>query len=158
MTFFVNVSKQTSEMIIFLKASPFVWLHRLFLLRVSQSNPKAFVLTLCHHQKIKHFQILPVQISWCLIIFLLFILFENTLCVEEVYKVAVVQIKLIQSQVLIHGPYCSANHRKALFVFNCIFVGPRRQTKHIYTLFLKKESCSNPGNRSKKNLLCSMFF
>lgn len=36
---------------------------RLFLLRVSQSNPKAFVLTLCHHQKIKHFQILPVGIS-----------------------------------------------------------------------------------------------
>uniref|UniRef100_A0A8C6WYB3 Growth factor receptor-bound protein 10b n=1 Tax=Neogobius melanostomus TaxID=47308 RepID=A0A8C6WYB3_9GOBI len=31
----------------------------LYLLRVSQSNPKAFVLTLCHHQKIKHFQILP---------------------------------------------------------------------------------------------------
>ncbi|MEQ2211126.1 Growth factor receptor-bound protein 10, partial [Xenoophorus captivus] len=36
----------------------------LFLLRVSQSNPKAFVLTLCHHQKIKHFQILPVSISY----------------------------------------------------------------------------------------------
>uniref|UniRef100_A0A3B4ACX0 Growth factor receptor-bound protein 10a n=1 Tax=Periophthalmus magnuspinnatus TaxID=409849 RepID=A0A3B4ACX0_9GOBI len=33
----------------------------LFLLRDSQSNPKAFVLTLCHHQKIKHFQILPVS-------------------------------------------------------------------------------------------------
>ncbi|XP_014850705.1 PREDICTED: growth factor receptor-bound protein 10-like isoform X2 [Poecilia mexicana] len=33
----------------------------LFLLRDSQSNPKAFVLTLCHHQKIKHFQILPVE-------------------------------------------------------------------------------------------------
>ncbi|XP_034031164.1 growth factor receptor-bound protein 10 isoform X3 [Thalassophryne amazonica] len=33
----------------------------LFLLRVSQSNPKAFVLTLCHHQKIKHFQILPFE-------------------------------------------------------------------------------------------------
>ncbi|XP_052590488.1 growth factor receptor-bound protein 10 isoform X2 [Peromyscus californicus insignis] len=31
----------------------------LFLLRDSQSNPKAFVLTLCHHQKIKNFQILP---------------------------------------------------------------------------------------------------
>ncbi|XP_049332310.1 growth factor receptor-bound protein 10a isoform X1 [Astyanax mexicanus] len=31
----------------------------LFLLRDSQSNPKAFVLTLCHHQKIRHFQILP---------------------------------------------------------------------------------------------------
>uniref|UniRef100_A0A8C2BGA2 Growth factor receptor-bound protein 10b n=1 Tax=Cyprinus carpio TaxID=7962 RepID=A0A8C2BGA2_CYPCA len=30
----------------------------MFLLRDSQSNPKAFVLTLCHHQKIKHFQIL----------------------------------------------------------------------------------------------------
>ncbi|XP_053476751.1 growth factor receptor-bound protein 10 isoform X1 [Ictalurus furcatus] len=30
----------------------------LFLLRDSQSNPKAFVLTMCHHQKIKHFQIL----------------------------------------------------------------------------------------------------
>lgn len=35
---------------------------RLFLLRDSQSNPKAFVLTLCHHQKIKHFQILPVSV------------------------------------------------------------------------------------------------
>uniref|UniRef100_A0A673ZLF6 Growth factor receptor-bound protein 10a n=1 Tax=Salmo trutta TaxID=8032 RepID=A0A673ZLF6_SALTR len=33
----------------------------LFLLRDSQSNPKAFVLTLCHHQKIRHFQILPCQ-------------------------------------------------------------------------------------------------
>lgn len=43
-------------------------LHRLFLVRVSQSNPKAFVLTLCHHQKIKHFQILPVCTHWCLII------------------------------------------------------------------------------------------
>ncbi|XP_024113667.2 growth factor receptor-bound protein 10 isoform X2 [Oryzias melastigma] len=32
----------------------------LFLLRDSQSNPKAFVLTLCHNQKIKHFQILPL--------------------------------------------------------------------------------------------------
>lgn len=36
---------------------------RLFLLRDSQSNPKAFVLTLCHHQKIKNFQILPVSIG-----------------------------------------------------------------------------------------------
>uniref|UniRef100_W5LY87 Cordon-bleu WH2 repeat protein n=1 Tax=Lepisosteus oculatus TaxID=7918 RepID=W5LY87_LEPOC len=35
----------------------------LFLLRDSQSNPKAFVLTLCHHQKIKHFQILPVTMK-----------------------------------------------------------------------------------------------
>ncbi|KAL4629992.1 growth factor receptor-bound protein 10-like isoform X1 [Arapaima gigas] len=33
----------------------------LFLLRESQSNPKAFVLTLCHNQKIKHFQILPCE-------------------------------------------------------------------------------------------------
>uniref|UniRef100_A0AAY4CL31 Growth factor receptor-bound protein 10a n=1 Tax=Denticeps clupeoides TaxID=299321 RepID=A0AAY4CL31_9TELE len=33
----------------------------LFLVRDSQSNPKAFVLTLCHHQKIKHFQILPFE-------------------------------------------------------------------------------------------------
>ncbi|XP_073405978.1 growth factor receptor-bound protein 10 isoform X2 [Dendrobates tinctorius] len=33
----------------------------LFLLRDSQSNPKAFVLTICHHQKIKHFQILPCE-------------------------------------------------------------------------------------------------
>ncbi|KAM4689267.1 growth factor receptor-bound protein 10 isoform 4-T4 [Discoglossus pictus] len=33
----------------------------LFLLRDSQSNPRAFVLTLCHHQKIKHFQILPCE-------------------------------------------------------------------------------------------------
>ncbi|KAM5273030.1 growth factor receptor-bound protein 10 isoform 2-T2 [Ctenodactylus gundi] len=33
----------------------------LFLLRDSQSNPKAFVLTLCHHQKIRNFQILPCE-------------------------------------------------------------------------------------------------
>ncbi|KAJ3609117.1 hypothetical protein NHX12_023643 [Muraenolepis orangiensis] len=33
----------------------------LFLLRDSQSNPKAFVLTLSHHQKTKHFQILPYE-------------------------------------------------------------------------------------------------
>uniref|UniRef100_A0A8C6B961 Growth factor receptor bound protein 10 n=1 Tax=Monodon monoceros TaxID=40151 RepID=A0A8C6B961_MONMO len=33
----------------------------LFLLRDSQSNPKAFVLTLCHRQKIKNFQILPCE-------------------------------------------------------------------------------------------------
>lgn len=39
----------------------FFFVPRLFLLRDSQSNPKAFVLTLCHHQKIKHFQILPVS-------------------------------------------------------------------------------------------------
>lgn len=32
-----------------------------FLLRDSQSNPKTFVLSLCHMQKIKHFQILPVD-------------------------------------------------------------------------------------------------
>nr|XP_023683818.1 growth factor receptor-bound protein 14-like isoform X3 [Paramormyrops kingsleyae] len=30
-----------------------------FLVRDSQSNPKAFVLSLCHAQRIKHFQILP---------------------------------------------------------------------------------------------------
>lgn len=40
-----------------------LFLPRLFLLRDSQSNPKAFVLTLCHHQKIKNFQILPVSID-----------------------------------------------------------------------------------------------
>ncbi|XP_076864260.1 growth factor receptor-bound protein 10-like isoform X2 [Brachyhypopomus gauderio] len=33
----------------------------LFLLRDSRSNPRAFVLTLCHHQKIRHFQILPYE-------------------------------------------------------------------------------------------------
>lgn len=33
----------------------------LFLLRDSQSNPKAFVLTLCHQQKIRNFQILPCE-------------------------------------------------------------------------------------------------
>lgn len=33
----------------------------LFLLRDSQSSPRTFVLTLCHHQKIKHFQILPSE-------------------------------------------------------------------------------------------------
>lgn len=32
-----------------------------FLLRDSQSNPKTFVLSLCYMQKIKHFQILPVD-------------------------------------------------------------------------------------------------
>uniref|UniRef100_A0A3B3QCS8 SH2 domain-containing protein n=1 Tax=Paramormyrops kingsleyae TaxID=1676925 RepID=A0A3B3QCS8_9TELE len=32
-----------------------------FLVRDSQSNPKAFVLSLCHAQRIKHFQILPVE-------------------------------------------------------------------------------------------------
>ncbi|XP_037343775.2 growth factor receptor-bound protein 14 isoform X1 [Pungitius pungitius] len=32
-----------------------------FLLRDSQSNPKTFVLSLCHMQRIKHFQILPVD-------------------------------------------------------------------------------------------------
>uniref|UniRef100_A0A8C2YY75 Growth factor receptor bound protein 14 n=1 Tax=Cyclopterus lumpus TaxID=8103 RepID=A0A8C2YY75_CYCLU len=32
-----------------------------FLLRDSLSNPKTFVLSLCHMQKIKHFQILPVD-------------------------------------------------------------------------------------------------
>ncbi|KAG5852530.1 hypothetical protein ANANG_G00063400 [Anguilla anguilla] len=32
-----------------------------FLLRDSQSNPKTFVLSLCHAQRIKHFQILPVE-------------------------------------------------------------------------------------------------
>ncbi|TRY99204.1 hypothetical protein DNTS_028953 [Danionella cerebrum] len=41
--------------------TPFVIKWRMFLLRDSQSNPKAFVLTLCHHQKIKHFQILPCE-------------------------------------------------------------------------------------------------
>ncbi|KAL0962099.1 hypothetical protein UPYG_G00335630 [Umbra pygmaea] len=33
----------------------------LFLLRDSHSNPRAFVLTLCHHLKIRHFQILPCE-------------------------------------------------------------------------------------------------
>ncbi|XP_061090798.1 growth factor receptor-bound protein 14 isoform X2 [Conger conger] len=32
-----------------------------FLLRDSQSNPKTFVLSLCHAQRIKHFQIVPVE-------------------------------------------------------------------------------------------------
>ncbi|KAL4636205.1 growth factor receptor-bound protein 14 isoform X2 [Arapaima gigas] len=32
-----------------------------FLLRDSQSNPRTFVLSLCHTQRIKHFQILPVE-------------------------------------------------------------------------------------------------
>lgn len=34
---------------------------RVFLLRDSQSNPKTFVLSLCHMQRIKHFQIVPVS-------------------------------------------------------------------------------------------------
>ncbi|XP_037094974.1 growth factor receptor-bound protein 14 isoform X2 [Syngnathus acus] len=33
----------------------------LFLLRDSQSNPKTYVLSLCHMQKVKHFQILPLD-------------------------------------------------------------------------------------------------
>ncbi|KAM9804777.1 growth factor receptor-bound protein 14 [Neosynchiropus ocellatus] len=33
----------------------------LFLVRDSQSNPKTFVLSMCHTQKIKHVQILPVE-------------------------------------------------------------------------------------------------
>ncbi|CAK6448538.1 unnamed protein product [Pipistrellus nathusii] len=32
-----------------------------FLVRDSQSNPRTFVLSMCHAQKIKHFQILPVE-------------------------------------------------------------------------------------------------
>ncbi|XP_060786110.1 growth factor receptor-bound protein 14 isoform X2 [Neoarius graeffei] len=32
-----------------------------FLLRDSQSNPKTFVLSLCHAQRIRHFQIVPVE-------------------------------------------------------------------------------------------------
>ncbi|MBN3326388.1 GRB14 protein, partial [Atractosteus spatula] len=32
-----------------------------FLLRDSQSNPKTYVLSLCHAQKIKHFQIVPLE-------------------------------------------------------------------------------------------------
>lgn len=39
----------------------FLFVFRVFLLRDSQSNPKMFVLSLCHMQKIKHFQILPVS-------------------------------------------------------------------------------------------------
>ncbi|XP_057192124.1 growth factor receptor-bound protein 14 isoform X2 [Triplophysa rosa] len=35
----------------------------LFLVRDSQSNPRTFVLSLCHTQKIKHFQIVPVEES-----------------------------------------------------------------------------------------------
>ncbi|TSK92858.1 Growth factor receptor-bound protein 14 [Bagarius yarrelli] len=33
----------------------------IFLLRDSQSNPKTFVLSLCHAQRIRHFQIVPVE-------------------------------------------------------------------------------------------------
>uniref|UniRef100_A0A8C9T845 Growth factor receptor bound protein 14 n=1 Tax=Scleropages formosus TaxID=113540 RepID=A0A8C9T845_SCLFO len=32
-----------------------------FLLRESQSNPRTFVLSMCHRQRVKHFQILPVE-------------------------------------------------------------------------------------------------
>ncbi|XP_075442600.1 growth factor receptor-bound protein 10 isoform X2 [Ascaphus truei] len=52
-----RISREESQMII--KQQGLV--DGLFLLRDSQSNPKAFVLTLCHHQKIKHFQILPCE-------------------------------------------------------------------------------------------------
>ena len=41
----------------------FFFVLRVFLLRDSQSNPKTFVLSLCHMQKVKHFQILPVSIT-----------------------------------------------------------------------------------------------
>lgn len=36
-------------------------LFSVFLLRDSQSNPKTFVLSLCHSQRIRHFQIVPVS-------------------------------------------------------------------------------------------------
>lgn len=39
---------------------------RVFLLRDSQSNPKTFVLSLCHMQRIKHFQIVPVSFPFML--------------------------------------------------------------------------------------------
>lgn len=60
--------KRFSFTLFFLTSRCSLLSRRLFLVRVSQSNPKAFVLTLCHHQKIKHFQILPVRTSLCLII------------------------------------------------------------------------------------------
>lgn len=36
---------------------------RVFLVRESQRNPKGFVLSLCHLQRIKHYLILPVSAS-----------------------------------------------------------------------------------------------
>lgn len=36
-------------------------LFRVFLVRDSQSNPRTFVLSMSHRQKIKHFQIIPVS-------------------------------------------------------------------------------------------------
>lgn len=39
-------------------------LFRVFLVRDSQSNPKTFVLSMSHGQKIKHFQIIPVSNLW----------------------------------------------------------------------------------------------
>ncbi|XP_029445580.1 growth factor receptor-bound protein 10 isoform X2 [Rhinatrema bivittatum] len=50
-----NISREESQRLV--KQQGLV--DGLFLLREGQSNPKAFVLTLCHNQKIKHFQILP---------------------------------------------------------------------------------------------------
>lgn len=52
---------------------------RVFLVRDSQSNPRTFVLSLCHTQKIKHFQIVPV--SLCL----------HTLTITTFYKCGIKQ-------------------------------------------------------------------
>lgn len=35
--------------------------HSVFLVRESQRNPKGFVLSLCHLQRVKHYLILPVS-------------------------------------------------------------------------------------------------
>ena len=56
-----NKSEDLEQQLIF-----FLFAFRVFLLRDSQSNPKTFVLSLCHMQKIKHFQILPVSLSYML--------------------------------------------------------------------------------------------
>lgn len=46
------------------KHKMYLFLLRLFLVRDSQSNPRTFVLSLCHTQKIKHFQIVPVSLNY----------------------------------------------------------------------------------------------
>uniref|UniRef100_A0A3B5MQC4 Uncharacterized protein n=1 Tax=Xiphophorus couchianus TaxID=32473 RepID=A0A3B5MQC4_9TELE len=54
--FYGRITREESHRIIHQKRIP-----KIFFSHTDFSNPKAFVLTLCHHQKIKHFQILPCE-------------------------------------------------------------------------------------------------
>ncbi|XP_061886170.1 growth factor receptor-bound protein 10-like isoform X2 [Entelurus aequoreus] len=80
----------------------------LFLLRDSQSNPKAFVLTMCHHQKIKHFQILPVFKRFVEIGRVVYISFGP----YSGKLVAIVDV-IDQNRALVDGP-CTGVKRQAL--------------------------------------------